>query len=117
MIGTGASAFQFVPEIAPEAAHVTVFQRTPPWLTPAPHYHEPVPAGMKWLLEHVPFYDKWYRFWLFWSLTDGVYAAVKGDADWNGPTHSVSEANAAHRELLAQAIRAQALIGPTCSPM
>ncbi len=108
VIGTGASAFQFVPEIAPKARQVSVFQRTPPWLSPAPHYHEPVPAGMKWLLEHVPFYDKWYRFWLFWSLTDGVYAAVKGDPDWRGPPEAVSEANAAHRDLLAEAIRAQA---------
>ena len=32
VIGTGASAFQFVPEIAPDVAHLTVFQRTPPWL-------------------------------------------------------------------------------------
>ena len=67
---------------------------------------------MKWLLEHVPFYDKWYRFWLFWTLTDGVYEAVKGDPAWRGPSHSVSEANAGHRDLLAEAIRAQALDRP-----
>ncbi len=34
VIGTGASAIQFVPEIAPDAAHVTVFQRTAPWIMP-----------------------------------------------------------------------------------
>jgi cation diffusion facilitator CzcD-associated flavoprotein CzcO len=34
VVGTGASAVQFVPAIAPEAAHVTVFQRTPPWVVP-----------------------------------------------------------------------------------
>jgi hypothetical protein len=28
VIGTGASAIQFVPEVATEAAHLTVFQRT-----------------------------------------------------------------------------------------
>src|SRR4051794_24225493 len=33
-IGTGASAIQFVPEIAPQAEHLTVFQRTPPWIMP-----------------------------------------------------------------------------------
>jgi cation diffusion facilitator CzcD-associated flavoprotein CzcO len=36
VVGTGASAIQFVPEIAPEAEHVTVFQRTPPWVMPHP---------------------------------------------------------------------------------
>ncbi|TMR08552.1 NAD(P)/FAD-dependent oxidoreductase [Nonomuraea turkmeniaca] len=38
VIGTGASAVQFVPQIAPGAAHVTVFQRTPPWLIPKPDF-------------------------------------------------------------------------------
>lgn len=34
VIGTGASAIQFVPEIQPAAGRVTVFQRTPPWVMP-----------------------------------------------------------------------------------
>ena len=34
VIGTGASAVQVVPELAKIAAHVTVFQRTPPWMVP-----------------------------------------------------------------------------------
>jgi cation diffusion facilitator CzcD-associated flavoprotein CzcO len=34
VIGTGASAIQFVPAIQPTVAHMTVFQRTPPWLLP-----------------------------------------------------------------------------------
>jgi cation diffusion facilitator CzcD-associated flavoprotein CzcO len=34
VIGTGASAVQFVPEIADRAARLTVFQRTPAWVIP-----------------------------------------------------------------------------------
>ncbi|MFZ2178300.1 MAG: NAD(P)/FAD-dependent oxidoreductase [Rhodococcus sp. (in: high G+C Gram-positive bacteria)] len=34
VIGTGASAVQFVPEIAPRTEHLTVFQRTPAWVIP-----------------------------------------------------------------------------------
>ncbi|MFZ0665382.1 MAG: NAD(P)/FAD-dependent oxidoreductase [Acidimicrobiales bacterium] len=34
VVGTGASAIQFVPEIQPVAEKVVVFQRTPPWVTP-----------------------------------------------------------------------------------
>jgi cation diffusion facilitator CzcD-associated flavoprotein CzcO len=34
VIGTGASAIQFVPRIAPDVAHLDVFQRTPPWVLP-----------------------------------------------------------------------------------
>jgi cation diffusion facilitator CzcD-associated flavoprotein CzcO len=36
VIGTGASAVQFVPEIQPRVEHLTVFQRTPHWVLPKP---------------------------------------------------------------------------------
>ncbi|MEU4233830.1 NAD(P)/FAD-dependent oxidoreductase [Nonomuraea sp. NPDC026600] len=36
VIGTGASAIQFVPRIADRVARLTVFQRTPPWIHPKP---------------------------------------------------------------------------------
>jgi cation diffusion facilitator CzcD-associated flavoprotein CzcO len=34
VVGTGASAIQFVPQIAPEVASLTLFQRTPAWIVP-----------------------------------------------------------------------------------
>jgi cation diffusion facilitator CzcD-associated flavoprotein CzcO len=34
VIGTGASAIQFVPEIAPETAHIDIYQRSAPWILP-----------------------------------------------------------------------------------
>jgi cation diffusion facilitator CzcD-associated flavoprotein CzcO len=34
VVGTGASAIQFVPEIQPAVGRLTVFQRTPPWVLP-----------------------------------------------------------------------------------
>ena len=54
VIGTGASAVQFVPEIAPAAERVTVFQRTPPWVLPrddgpAPAWRQALYARMPWL--------------------------------------------------------------------
>lgn len=36
VLGTGASAIQFVPGIAPQAGHVTVFQRSAPYVAPKP---------------------------------------------------------------------------------
>ncbi|MGW4794545.1 flavin-containing monooxygenase [Nonomuraea sp. NPDC004297] len=38
VVGTGASAVQFVPQLARTARHVTVFQRTAPWLHPKPDF-------------------------------------------------------------------------------
>jgi len=37
VIGTGASAVQVVPAIAPDADKLTLFQRTPPWIMPKPN--------------------------------------------------------------------------------
>ena len=112
VIGTGASAFQFAPEVAKEAAQVTVFQRTPPWLAPTADYHDPVTPAERWLLEHVPFYEKWYRFWLFWMLTDGIHQAVVADPEWEGGPEAISMANAMLREALAGGIAAQAPDAP-----
>jgi len=111
-IGTGASAFQFVPEIAKDVAKLEVFQRTPPWLAPTPDYHHDVGAGKKWLLEHVPFYDKWYRFFLFWLMTDGVYEMVKAEPGWNGPDTAVSAANLELRGMLVEALKPQVAARP-----
>lgn len=36
VVGTGASSIQFVPQIAPDVAQLTLFQRTPPWIVPKP---------------------------------------------------------------------------------
>ena len=36
VIGTGASAIQVVPAIAPQVASLKLFQRTPPWIIPKP---------------------------------------------------------------------------------
>ncbi len=112
VIGTGASAFQFVPEIAPKVASLTIFQRTPPWAFPADHYHEDVPAGMQWLLEHAPMYDKWYRFFLFWMVTDGFLPAVKADPDWSGPSNAVGVDNQAYGAMMAEALAVQAADRP-----
>src|SRR4051795_2036850 len=36
VVGTGASAIQFVPQIQPTVAQLHLFQRTPPWIMPRP---------------------------------------------------------------------------------
>ena len=93
VIGTGASAFQFVPEIAKQAGEVFVFQRTPNWIAIEPVYHDDIPAGKHWLLHHVPFYAKWFRVFRFWHNAEGVLAWVKKDASWRDQTRSISATN------------------------
>ena len=64
VVGTGASAAQFIPIVAEQAAHVGIFQRTPAWFAPTPDYHAPVEEGLRWLYRHVPYYSEWNRFWI-----------------------------------------------------
>ena len=48
VIGTGASAIQFVPEIQPQVARLHIYQRTPQWILPKPDHS--LPALQKRLL-------------------------------------------------------------------
>ena len=52
VLGTGASAAQFVPEIAPQAARLTVLQRSPAWLWPRPD--GAIPIGLRRVLAALP---------------------------------------------------------------
>jgi len=108
VIGTGASAFQFVPEIQPRVSRLDVYQRNPPWLLPTPHYHDDVSPAQQWLLAHVPFYANWYRFWLYWRTVEGMHEGVKGDPNYKGGPEAISAANAQMRGALEQWIRMHA---------
>ena len=92
VIGTGASAFQLVPEIAKIAKQVYVFQRSGPWMFPNHAYHSAVPKNKRWSLEHLPGYARWYRFLLFWPATDGALPTMTIDPDWSNE-RSVNELN------------------------
>jgi cation diffusion facilitator CzcD-associated flavoprotein CzcO len=52
VIGTGASAVQFVPAIAPRVGHLDVYQRTPNWIVP--RRDTPYSPATKWAFAHVP---------------------------------------------------------------
>src|SRR5689334_9659193 len=70
VIGTGASAIQFVPEIAKQAAQLTVFQRTPPWIHPRPD--APIPARMRSAFRKAPVAAR--------ALRDAIYLGLEARA-------------------------------------
>ena len=100
VIGTGASAVQFIPEVAPVVGDLVVFQRTPPWLAPTPDYHDEVSPGLRWLYRHVPSYSEFNRFWIFWRMGDGALEGVRVDEAWEPKGQAVSEANDFARMML-----------------
>ncbi len=93
VIGTGASAAQCIPEIAPIVGELLVFQRTPAWFGPTPDYHDAVQPGLQWLYRHVPSYSEWNRFWIFWRMGDGVLETVRVDPDFEPKGASISLMN------------------------
>ena len=65
VIGTGASAIQVVPAIAPQVKQLYLFQRTPPWILPKP---DKVISDFRLsLYRHLPFMAKLYRWRLYWT--------------------------------------------------
>ena len=66
VVGTGASAIQFVPRIQPDVARLTLFQRTPPWIMPKPDYA--MPGWAKTLFRLVPGTQRLYRDAIYWLL-------------------------------------------------
>ncbi len=66
VVGTGASAVQFVPKIAPDVAELTLFQRTPPWIMPKPDHA--MPRWAQTLFKRVPGTQRLYRNALYWFL-------------------------------------------------
>jgi 4-hydroxyacetophenone monooxygenase len=101
IIGTGASAAQFIPHVAEQAAELTIFQRTPPWLIPTPNYQDDLPDGMRWLLRHVPAYARWDRLWLFWRTQEGLLPMAEVDDEWPDKSKSVSMMNEFVRQMFS----------------
>ncbi len=105
VVGTGASAFQFVPRIAPDAGEVVIFQKSPPWVAPREEYYQDIPEGKHWLLNHVPYYAKWYRFLMFWRTAEGLLDHARKDPDWNDTDLAVGRSNAELRAMLEEFLK------------
>src|SRR4051794_2017194 len=74
VIGTGASAVQFVPEVAEQAARVTVFQRTGNWFLP--RKNRPYPKPLKALIRFVPGVQE-FRRWFMFEYCEGLTLAIR----------------------------------------
>ena len=99
VIGTGCTGYQSAPEIALEAEHVSVFQRTPQWLFPIPGYRSPFPPQMTWLDRNFPFHTNFMRFRADWGAGgfEGNHQAMNIDPEWEDE-HTLSPGNKRTRD-------------------
>ncbi|CAN0599667.1 unnamed protein product, partial [Ectocarpus sp. 12 AP-2014] len=65
VIGTGASAIQFVPEITKKVQSLSLFQRSAAWVLPKPD--RPFKAWEQALFKSVPAWDRVYRYLIYWK--------------------------------------------------
>ncbi|NUL24440.1 flavin-containing monooxygenase [Streptomyces lunaelactis] len=102
MIGTGASAIQIVPAIQPEAAHVTLFQRTPPWVLP--RMDRAISGPERWLHRQLPFTGAARR-GLLWGIRELQVSAFTKRPNELGLIESIAKRNMS-RSIKDPALRA-----------
>lgn len=91
VIGTGASAIQFVPRIALDAKKVKLFQRSAPWILPKPD--RKIFAFEKALYKYLPGWRLAHRATLYWGneLTLSGFlkekSIIRPFAEWAGKKH------------------------------
>ncbi|WP_166260158.1 flavin-containing monooxygenase [Marinobacter salicampi] len=78
VIGTGASAIQFVPEIVGKVKHLTLFQRSAAWVIPKPD--RKFFGWEHWLFKHIPFHDRAYRALIYWKNESRALAFTRFNA-------------------------------------
>jgi cation diffusion facilitator CzcD-associated flavoprotein CzcO len=76
VVGTGASAIQFVPQIAPKVAKLHLFQRTAPWIVPK--RDREMRPGEKRRFRRFPWLHRLYRAAVYALLESRVPAFVTG---------------------------------------
>jgi len=74
-IGTGASAVQYCPEIAPQVHQLHVFQRTPAWVIPRDD--RTYSAVSQWCFSRLPGWRRLHRTWLYALNESRVWPFLK----------------------------------------
>lgn len=97
IVGTGASAQQIGPAISPQAAQVTIYQRSPQWVAPFPQFRQAIPDAQRQLMASTPVYHAWTWIEQFWQFGDTLIHNLRIDPQWPHQDRSVNERNERHR--------------------
>jgi 4-hydroxyacetophenone monooxygenase len=106
IIGNGSTGVQMMARVAEAARELTVFQRTPQWITPTALYGDPIQPEVRWLLDQLPYYWNWFCFSR--AVPYYSFASVQTiDDAWRAKGGQVSAKNDAMRAALTAYIEAQ----------
>lgn len=107
VIGNGSTGVQLLAPVAAEAAHVTVFQRTPQWISPRDRYGLPVEPGVRWIIDTVPGYWNWCRFTSIMSLFTFHQDFLLTDEEFEASGGRISAKSEFIRSMLTDYIKAE----------
>lgn len=108
VIGNGSTGVQLVPTVAKLAKRLSVFVRTPQWVSPREYYGDPIEPEHQWLLSAMPYYWHWERY--LWSVANmGTIVAniFFRDPEWQAKGGLVSEGNDRLRAALIDFVKEQ----------
>lgn len=81
VIGNGSTGVQLLEQVADQAGHVTVFQRTPQWISPRDKYGKAMDPEVIWLCDNFPGFWNWWRYMAIAGLF-GTHGFIVPDEEW-----------------------------------
>ena len=106
IIGNGSTGVQLLAPIAADADHVTVFQRTPQWISPRDKYGQVMEPEVLWLIDNFPGYWNWWRYMAIAALFQ-THKFLIEDAEWQAQGGTFNPLNDKIRDDLTAYIKAQ----------
>jgi 4-hydroxyacetophenone monooxygenase len=98
VIGSGATSYQMVPELAKEVGHLTMFQRAASWCFDTPGYLAPYKPQVNWLDRNFPYLVNFNRLWIsYLANPDNLMRMIEAEPGYQDP-HAVSPVNKQVRE-------------------
>jgi 4-hydroxyacetophenone monooxygenase len=104
VIGNGSTGVQLLSAVAREAKHVSVFQRTPQWVSPRDKYGLPVEPEINWLVKNFRGYRDWWRYCQTAALFE-THALMTVDPEWQAKGGKVNQQSDAMRDVLIEYIK------------
>jgi 4-hydroxyacetophenone monooxygenase len=106
VIGNGSTGVQLLAPVAAVADHVSVFQRTPQWISPRDKYGQLMEPEVLWLLDNFPGYWNWWRYMAIAALFQ-THNFLVPDEEWKAQGGKFNPVNDKLRDDLTAYIKAQ----------
>ena len=107
VIGNGSTGVQLLAPVAEQAEHVSVFQRTPQWITARPGYGREIEPEVRWLLDNLPGYWNWSRYTSIIGLMTWHEDFLIPDPEWEKKGGHITQKSEELRDFMIDYIKGQ----------